>query len=547
MIKVCTAVGLFILLTLYSFSQKEANNWYFGNEAALDFGTGVPIPVNGSLMNTGEGCSSISDKTTGALLFYTDGVSVWDKTNTQMPNGFGLFGNSNTTQSALIVPWPEVDSLYFIFTVDATAGYSGGYGGFAYSVVDMSLNGGDGDVIIKNQQLLTPTTEKAAAVYHCNGRDVWVATHKWKSDSFFVYPVTQAGVGAPVITKIGPIHSGISNNNLESVGYLKFSPDGTRIAEVSRIANNNVEIYYFDNNTGLISNPIYDTYPSSDYRYGLTFSPDNSKLYVSTIGPPRRIYQYNLAAGSNAAVIASKTIVASNTNLIGAMQIAYDGKIYIANWPYSLISVINNPNAVGAACNYVPSIINLGSGKSSTGLPNFIESYFNTSPTPAPPEAGANDTIAYGANTMLSASGSGSYTWTPSAGLSCTACENPVASPLLTTTYYVTTCYGTDSVTVFVEPPPIPCGELFIPNAFSPNGDGENDVLYVKHNCIQTMVWEIFNRWGEKVFESSEITTGWDGMHKSKKVNTGIYYYLFRATFQNGEEVKLEGNVALLR
>ena len=155
-----------LLVSLTSSAQKEANHWYFGFGAGLDFSSGTVVVDTNTNMNAGEGCSVISNSS-GDLLFYTNGESVWDRNHQTMPNGMGILGNDNSTQAALIIPLPKSDSLYYIFTTES----SGQPGGFRYSVVDMTLNGGLGDVITgsKNTLLITPVTEQVAAT----------KTYKW--------------------------------------------------------------------------------------------------------------------------------------------------------------------------------------------------------------------------------------------------------------------------------------------------------------------------------------------------------------------------------
>ncbi|HOB27707.1 MAG TPA: hypothetical protein PKJ07_06165, partial [Bacteroidales bacterium] len=89
--------------TLYS--QNEGNNWYFGENAGLSFNTAPPTPLTNGQLDTYEGCATVSDKN-GNLLFYTDGMTVYDKMHNIMPNGSNLFGHSSSTQSAIIVPKP---------------------------------------------------------------------------------------------------------------------------------------------------------------------------------------------------------------------------------------------------------------------------------------------------------------------------------------------------------------------------------------------------------------------------------------------------------
>ncbi len=163
--------------------------------------------------------------------------------------------------------------------------------------------------------------------------------------------------------------------------------------------------------------------------------------------------------------------------------------------------------------------------------------------------AGTDVTILSGTNTVLNGSVPAGATilWTPSTGLSCTTCEDPTASPTQTTTYIITAtqsgCSGSDTVTVFVD---IVCGELFVPNAFSPNEDGQNDFLYVMGNCITNLEFFIYDRWGEKVFETKDAAYGWDGTYRGKKMDAAVFVYYLTATV-NGQEVTKQGNITLIK
>src|SRR5690606_7299225 len=97
-------------------AQNEANIWYFGENAGLDFNSGSPIALLDGQLNTLEGCSTISDSD-GNLLFYSDGIKVWNKNHQIMLNGTGLHGHVSSTHSALIIPKPNNSNIYYIFTV----------------------------------------------------------------------------------------------------------------------------------------------------------------------------------------------------------------------------------------------------------------------------------------------------------------------------------------------------------------------------------------------------------------------------------------------
>jgi gliding motility-associated-like protein len=158
-------------------------------------------------------------------------------------------------------------------------------------------------------------------------------------------------------------------------------------------------------------------------------------------------------------------------------------------------------------------------------------------------------TINSGGSVNLTASGGVSYSWSPTIGLSCSDCPNPVASPTETTTYVVTVtdvngCTGTAEITIVVE---AACTDVFIPTIFSPNKDGNNDFVCVYGSCIASMTFEIYNRWGEKVFETGDPNDCWDGTFRDKELNTGTFVYKAIITLESGEEIVKSGTIALVK
>lgn len=154
------------------------------------------------------------------------------------------------------------------------------------------------------------------------------------------------------------------------------------------------------------------------------------------------------------------------------------------------------------------------------------------------------DTIQLGDNATLTASGGITYSWSNGSTTSII-----VVSPTETTTYTVVVadtngCTALDTVTVFVE---LNCGEVFVPNAFSPNGDGKNDVLFVRGKCIKALEFVIYNRWGQEVFRTTDLTKGWDGIYKDKKENTSVFVYYMEATLITGEKRDEKGTIILIR
>ncbi|MBL7898553.1 MAG: gliding motility-associated C-terminal domain-containing protein, partial [Crocinitomicaceae bacterium] len=162
----------------------------------------------------------------------------------------------------------------------------------------------------------------------------------------------------------------------------------------------------------------------------------------------------------------------------------------------------------------------------------------------------SNDTtILIGDEAQLAADGGSSYFWYEDFAISCTNCQFPEVDPLETTTYCVVVtdsigCSDTACVVVTVDQN---CGDVFIPNAFSPNGSGENEMECVYGRCIDEMIFKIYDRWGELVFESSNKDICWDGNFREKPMSSGVYVYTFEATLLTGEKVEKKGNITLVR
>ncbi len=167
---------------------------------------------------------------------------------------------------------------------------------------------------------------------------------------------------------------------------------------------------------------------------------------------------------------------------------------------------------------------------------------------PLPNVIACCDTVIFsGDNVQLTATGGITYLWVPSSGLSCVNCPNPLASPLQNTTYTVTItsdsgCNAEKTITVDVD-----CRSIFVPNAFSPNGDNENDFECVYGGCIQSMDFSIFDRWGNRVFWTNDQGHCWDGRYNGELMNSGVYVYELEVVLVGGTEVSKKGNITLMR
>ncbi len=352
--------------------QNHNRNWRFANGLGIDFNTPTPSLITGASNNAYETSSTISDRK-GNMVFYTDGRFVWDRTGAVMPNGSGLNGHESANQGALILPQPGSDSLYYVFHMWEFANPIG----LSYSVVDMSLRGGLGDVTAtKNIFIEGPVTEQLSATLHANREDWWVVTHDWGNNQFHAYLLDSTGLNlTPVVSAIGNV---FNDNSVSSVSgseqavTIKFNHAGDKLASCTR-KNKRVELFDFDNATGVISNQINLT-GAVDIFYDSEFSPDDTRLYAVDL-IQRDIWQYDLTAGSPASINASATRIVdlSSTffNYFGELYLGPDGRIYCNQYQTNQLLVINNPNALGVACNPVQNGFSLGGGTGQISLQNL--------------------------------------------------------------------------------------------------------------------------------------------------------------------------------
>ncbi len=384
--------------TGYLHAQKENNNWAFGFHAGLDFNSGSPVAVRTNIGSGGnfnyEGCATISDRYTGQLLFYSQGGAVWDRNHNIMPNGHNLSTDPSvwsSSQSALIVPILNTPDQYYLFSLGQTAtstahGLLPNSAMLSYSVIDMKLNGGLGDVVPgrKNIHMDSVLSEQMIAVAG-NNCNIWLLVHN-KSNVFKAYEITTNGtIHPPVLSAVGAGHPA-GNNPGEAATQMKVAPNGRKLSAAYRYHNRPgfyaAELYDFDPATGVVSNPLGLQFLNTNRSiYGTCFSPDNSKVYFQEAGAGVRIYQFDLNAGTPAAIQASQTVVGTNNNLGGDMQLGPDGKVYAASVAAGssgflirgFLHSIDAPNQAGVACLYQSTpVVLIPPDSSSYGLPNRV-------------------------------------------------------------------------------------------------------------------------------------------------------------------------------
>jgi gliding motility-associated-like protein len=305
---------------------------------------------------------------------------------------------------------------------------------------------------------------------------------------------------------------------------------------------------------------------------------DGSATVVANGGTAPYTYAWSPNGGSNATANGLtagnyQVVVSDDQGCIGTLDV-------VISSPNQLVvtGTITNPNcgsmdgsisAVASGGNggytysWAPggqtgsSISNLGAGsytvnvtdsEGCTTSESFVLTLTGSITIDVQPE---NVTINQGESVQLFASGADTYTWSPASGLSCTDCSSPFASPSTTTVYTVTGtdasgCTGVAAVTVFVTQV---CGDLFVPTVFSPNDKGPsiNNTLCVMGGCIAELTYAVYNRWGEKIFETTDPEQCWDGMYKDKPVNSGVYAYKLYAVLFDGTVIEESGNLTIVR
>ncbi len=370
-------------------AQKEANTWYFGRFAGISFDQSPPVALTDCMTITEEGSAAISDKN-GNLLFYTNGLIVVNAQQLMMKNGGNLLGDRSSTQNAVIVPQPGNDSMYYIFTVGAEGQANKG---LRYSVVNMRRENGLGEVVQENVLLSSDCYEKIAAVRHCNRKDIWIAGRSFDGKTYRLYKLTAQGVSGNSVNSSSGFDAGTQSVN--SIGAMKFSADGKKIAVAHGYDADRVEVFDFNTTTGALTNPVIfkpndiQGPPISGTNYGLEFSPGGRLLYITANDfetDTSFLYQFDISSSNPAAIRASRqTISVSTGNRIGNVQIGPDNKLYTVFFGASHLAVINNPDVPGAGCNFVRQGVSLNSTLTRygmLGLPSFMVSIFNPAAQP---------------------------------------------------------------------------------------------------------------------------------------------------------------------
>lgn len=389
-----------VLCFALGFSQMETRNWYFGQNAGVSFRDARLQVLRNGAMDTPAGCSSISDRN-GNLLFYTNGQTVWNRNHDIMVNGEGLAADIDNIQSTLIVPVPGDDSRYYIFCTKTNGTITPLLdSGFYYAQVEFTNQNPLGEVTTKLSRLSKVNSGRVTAIHDIQSETIKVLTFGKltpdpgsKNDTFFIFTIDATGLNRFPETVTIP-ESDVQIFSGE--GAMKISPDGKKIALADR-GGDNIQVFNFNANTseitydlgikaGLIFDPLYS--------YGVEFSPDSQILYFTGVNFGNIGFLYKYLIYDNNPINEKITVDFSFSRNYGDLQLASDGKIYVATYektpwdlnnfgqylppnPVGSISVINDPedkNGDGDS-EFAPLAVDLNPNASLQGLPNFVVSF----------------------------------------------------------------------------------------------------------------------------------------------------------------------------
>ncbi len=379
---------LLVLIGLPRVNAQFENIWVFGRNAGMDFNMGAPSFYS-SAIGGGERTASICDEA-GRLLFYTSGDQVWTSDHQLMPNGDTLIKDPllpgtwpycrSTSNATLIMPVPGQKRKYYLFSLTHTEMQQWA-GRLYYSIVDMSLNNGMGDVEIQNSSILLDSnlTEHLTGVTgdRCNSWLICIPNPSTASGSRFKsYEVTGNGLSrVPVESNV----EGIYSAGLQ-FGKIDLSPDRRKVAvcrsDGFRTGGYAVELYDFNPATGILSNLrlLSDRHvPGKECYYGVSFSPDGSKVYASgasNVSSSGGMFQFDISKSTVEEIIRSRTFIDNAFDV----KLGPDGKVYYLQLKTagSTVGVINHPNLAGLACQPQPDFISAIAGAGLGGFPNRV-------------------------------------------------------------------------------------------------------------------------------------------------------------------------------
>jgi gliding motility-associated-like protein len=378
-----------------------------------------------------------------------------------------------------------------------------------------------------------PPAMRFSSSFRDNQGNVWIfgGYHPSNTASFntlWKYTPDPSCSGSP----IPPIVTAMANSNSGCVPFTVL---------FNTAASTNVS-YQWDfgdpavtTDTSSASNPSYTYTSTGTYTATVIVSASN-----------------NCVSGQDTATI-SITVNNPPVAIAGTDQVICEGDAVQLNasggitYSWSPTTALTDPaiaNPVASPVQTTNYIVTVGDGTC------FDDDTITISVIPAPVVVLSNNTtIQMGDSVALLVAGGISYQWFPETGLSCTTCANPIASPTVTTNYCVTVTDSTACTKTACTEVRIEYGELFVPNAFSPNEDGQNDILFVRFiaGSFDRVTFRVYDRWGKQVFETTDPAIGWDGYVQGQQAIPAVYVYTVDAIRADGAHHGRKGNVTLIR
>ncbi len=584
---------ILLLTSLTLTAQQQASVWYFGHEAGIDFSSGTPVSLTDGNMIAEAGCSAVCDAQ-GMLQFYTNGMQVWNRNHQIMENGDSLYGSQYINQNSVIVPRPlSDDSVYYLFTINQSDSNSR----FSYSEINMNRANGLGKLTARNDTLSRDVLEKIAAVQHCNGQDFWIVTHDFNTN-FYSVLVTRNGVADIVTSTTGmKIKADIGYLKVSPAGDKLVLPVNNEevLAQIFDFDNktgtvsNPVTLYRKADNTYCFgvefspdANMLYMTTGGKKFeiwQYDLRIRSEqklNSRaIHITTgnnfamqLAPDNKIY----IARENSSYLnvihkPNETGTACNYEA-KALKLLYGSCFkglpnFMQSWFYrpsfdvwnacygdSTTFVFNQTRNIDS----ITWNFNPGEGNPVIGGNNFsvsrkfedtitytvsLSAYHCDLPlqisqqvyvAPYPTPVLATDTILYPNQSIVLDPGKADvYLWnTGSTSRFIQVSETGLYKVVMKNDE----CAVADSIQVlrYAE-------EVNLPNAFTPNNDGLNDLFKVVTTApLYNFSMQIYDRNGMLVYQSNDFSQGWDGNYQGTPcpISTYVWYLKYDSYQDNG-------------
>ena len=361
-------VVLFLLIMVSwqsALAQKEAWNWFLADSAGIQWVNGT-TPISNDIYNLRgeEGSGAISDSL-GNLLFYTNGVDLYNAKHEKLNKDFDLGGDWSSTQGKLILKHQE-SNLYHVFTNNYLGLQKSCLYHSSFKITNDTIQ-----FVVKKEIVHSLISEGMAAVNHQNGRDIIVINHSLYGDTFFFYILTRNGLEKCI--KFQTVGS-LKTTNINRATDISVSPSGKLLSFATSPIDVYHSIFKFNAQIVNLNNEINNL--ECDYFTGI-FSDNDSFMYVD---PNNYSYaQYSLKNWDSTSIMNSRKTLYNDPNYLGGCaRNAPGGKILITREKQNFISIVNDGNKPYPQCNFVNKAVTLVQGTCRFGNFNTNQSYFYT-------------------------------------------------------------------------------------------------------------------------------------------------------------------------